>query len=183
MGCCRSLHVMYSFQDKQAGVSLSRLIAPMAYMADTSPVTHDPHKTPHHYRPRYRCIKATKKQSDTWVGCTTSCDSDACLIGLCDLLSMAQCKTAVTPLLMHWSYCSLALSHQSGPSCMCKYCRVGIHSGSPQAIHLKGTLLQDFLSKLVPLFETGTKPIMRNIPLRFGWYINCQLMMVIFPLM
>ena len=26
-------------------------------------------------------------------------------------LSMAQCKTAVTPLLMHWSYCSLALSH------------------------------------------------------------------------
>ena len=26
---------------------------------------------------------------------------------------MAQCKTAVTPLLMHWSYCSLALSHQS----------------------------------------------------------------------
>ena len=25
---------------------------------------------------------------------------------------MAWCKTAVTPLLMHWSYCSLALSHQ-----------------------------------------------------------------------
>ena len=24
---------------------------------------------------------------------------------------MAECKTAVTPLLMHWSYCSLALSH------------------------------------------------------------------------
>ena len=27
---------------------------------------------------------------------------------------MAQCKTAVTPLLTHWSYCSLALSHQYG---------------------------------------------------------------------
>ena len=26
-------------------------------------------------------------------------------------ISMAQCKTAVTPLLTHWSYCSLALSH------------------------------------------------------------------------
>ena len=26
-------------------------------------------------------------------------------------ISMAQSKTAVTPLLMHWSYCSLALSH------------------------------------------------------------------------
>ena len=27
--------------------------------------------------------------------------------------SMAQCKTAVSPLLMHWRYCSLALSHQN----------------------------------------------------------------------
>ena len=27
-------------------------------------------------------------------------------------MSMAQCKTAVTPLLTHWSYCSLALSHR-----------------------------------------------------------------------
>ena len=27
-------------------------------------------------------------------------------------ISMAWCKTAVTPLLMHWSYCSLALSHR-----------------------------------------------------------------------
>ena len=27
-------------------------------------------------------------------------------------VSMALCKTAVTPLLTHWSYCSLALSHQ-----------------------------------------------------------------------
>ena len=27
-------------------------------------------------------------------------------------ISMAKCKTAVTPLLMHWSYCSLALSHR-----------------------------------------------------------------------
>ena len=26
-------------------------------------------------------------------------------------ITMAQCKTAVTPLLTHWSYCSLALSH------------------------------------------------------------------------
>ena len=29
------------------------------------------------------------------------------------IISMAKCKTAVTPLLTHWSYCSLALSHQS----------------------------------------------------------------------
>ena len=27
-------------------------------------------------------------------------------------ISMTQCKTAVTPLLTHWSYCSLALSHR-----------------------------------------------------------------------
>ena len=27
-------------------------------------------------------------------------------------ISMAQCKTAVTPLLTHWSYCRLALNHQ-----------------------------------------------------------------------
>ena len=27
-------------------------------------------------------------------------------------ISMAQCKTAVIPLLTHWSYCSLALSHR-----------------------------------------------------------------------
>ena len=27
-------------------------------------------------------------------------------------ISMALCKTAVTPLLMHWSYCSFALSHR-----------------------------------------------------------------------
>ena len=27
--------------------------------------------------------------------------------------SKARCKTAVTPLLMHWSYCSLALSHRN----------------------------------------------------------------------
>ena len=35
-------------------------------------------------------------------------------------ISMTSCKTAVTPLLMHWSYCSLAPSHrykifESGP--------------------------------------------------------------------
>ena len=30
-------------------------------------------------------------------------------------ISMAQCKTAVTPLLTHWSYCSLALSHRFNP--------------------------------------------------------------------
>ena len=29
-----------------------------------------------------------------------------------DCISMAQHKTAVTPLLMHWSYCSLTLSHR-----------------------------------------------------------------------
>ena len=29
-------------------------------------------------------------------------------------ISMALCKTAVTPLLTHWSYCSLALSHRYG---------------------------------------------------------------------
>ena len=27
------------------------------------------------------------------------------------IVSMAQCKTAITPLLMHWGYCSVALSH------------------------------------------------------------------------
>ena len=27
------------------------------------------------------------------------------------MITMAKCKTAVTPLLTHWSYCSLALSH------------------------------------------------------------------------
>ena len=27
------------------------------------------------------------------------------------VISMTQCKTTVTPLLTHWSYCSLALSH------------------------------------------------------------------------
>ena len=30
-------------------------------------------------------------------------------------ISMAQCKTVVTPLLTHWSYCSLALSHRYTP--------------------------------------------------------------------
>ena len=29
-----------------------------------------------------------------------------------NIISMAWCKTAVTPLLTHWSYCSLALSHR-----------------------------------------------------------------------
>ena len=29
-----------------------------------------------------------------------------------EIISMAKCKTAVTPLLTHWSYCSLALSHR-----------------------------------------------------------------------
>ena len=32
------------------------------------------------------------------------------------LISMTQCKTAVTPLLMHWSYCSLVLSHRYSPT-------------------------------------------------------------------
>ena len=31
---------------------------------------------------------------------------------LYDYISMANCKTAGTPLLTHWSYCSLALSHR-----------------------------------------------------------------------
>ena len=30
---------------------------------------------------------------------------------LIQIISMAQCKTAVTPFLTHWSYCSFALSH------------------------------------------------------------------------
>ena len=35
------------------------------------------------------------------------------------LIMMAESKTAVTPLLMHWSYCSLALSHRYVPwECM-----------------------------------------------------------------
>ena len=32
----------------------------------------------------------------------------------CTEISMAYCKTATTPLLTHWSYCSLALSHRYG---------------------------------------------------------------------
>ena len=31
-----------------------------------------------------------------------------------DIISMARCKTVVTPLLTHWSYCSLALGHRYG---------------------------------------------------------------------
>ena len=34
------------------------------------------------------------------------------VIPLSRCISIAQCKTAVTPLLMHWSYCSLVLSHR-----------------------------------------------------------------------
>ena len=30
-----------------------------------------------------------------------------------DIILMAQCKTEVTPLLTHWSYCSLARNHWS----------------------------------------------------------------------
>ena len=37
-------------------------------------------------------------QNQTWI--------------LHNIISMASCKTAVTPLLTHWSYCSLALSHR-----------------------------------------------------------------------
>ena len=33
--------------------------------------------------------------------------------------SMAYCKTTVTPLLTHWSYCSLALSHRHIPVAWC----------------------------------------------------------------
>ena len=33
-------------------------------------------------------------------------------------ISMAQCQTAVSPLVMHWRYCSLALSCQSEPGIM-----------------------------------------------------------------
>ena len=38
------------------------------------------------------------------------------------------CKTAVTPLLTHWSYCSLALSHRFCAMMHCSYTRAGIHS-------------------------------------------------------
>ena len=31
----------------------------------------------------------------------------------CPNIAMAQCKSAVTPVRWHWSYCSLALSHRS----------------------------------------------------------------------
>ena len=37
-----------------------------------------------------------------------------------NIISMLLCKTAVTPLLTYWSYCSLALSHRSIPHhCKC----------------------------------------------------------------
>ena len=43
---------------------------------------------------------------------------------------LAQCKTAVSPLLMHWRYCSLALSHQCSVkrvswSCWHHHCSMG----------------------------------------------------------
>ena len=34
----------------------------------------------------------------------------------CNYFSMAECNTAVSPVLTHWRYCSLALSHRSLPT-------------------------------------------------------------------
>ena len=39
----------------------------------------------------------------------SNCERD---LVICHNICMAYCKTAVTPLLSHWSYCSLALSHR-----------------------------------------------------------------------
>ena len=46
-------------------------------------------------------------------------------------ISMALCKTAETPLLMHWCYCSLALSHQYRSTCILKFSK----SYSKQTLH------------------------------------------------
>ena len=47
-----------------------------------------------------------------WKHNSTYSHSEVCLMPLTDPILRAKHKTAVTPLLMHWSYCSLALSHQ-----------------------------------------------------------------------
>ena len=44
--------------------------------------------------------------------CTVMTCKFATLLHLQNHNSMVWCKTAVTPLLTHWSYCSLALNHQ-----------------------------------------------------------------------
>ena len=40
--------------------------------------------------------------------------SHQCWLPCCSILKvcLAECKTAISPLLMHWRYCSLALNHQ-----------------------------------------------------------------------
>ena len=45
-----------------------------------------------------------------------------------NLISVALCKTVVTPVLMHWSYCSLALSHRYHVYLWIHSGRWGIHS-------------------------------------------------------
>ena len=56
--------------------------------------------------------------------CITLPQSSTCAFILENIL-MALCKTAVSPLLMHWRYCSLALTHQYYPiSAWCSYNRV-----------------------------------------------------------
>ena len=45
-------------------------------------------------------------------------DAEDWFIQACDTTLMVQCKTAVSPLLTHWRYCSLALSHRH--VCACK---------------------------------------------------------------
>ena len=44
--------------------------------------------------------------------CNYSWSLEPVTLGGTTLISMAKCKTAVTPLLTHWCYCSLALSHR-----------------------------------------------------------------------
>ena len=42
--------------------------------------------------------------------CPTRYFSQGCICGCVCYMSMAKCKTAVSPLLTHWRYCSLALA-------------------------------------------------------------------------
>ena len=51
--------------------------------------------------------------SGSYFGGTTFGIIESCsTIFLEKIISMAQCKTAVSPLLTHWRYCSLALNHR-----------------------------------------------------------------------
>ena len=76
--------------------------------------------------------------SQIWQKCSSWLERNTIICGHClpvswlivihvhiRIISKAWCKTAVIPLLTHWSYCSLALSHRYAG-----YCRRKIYLGS-----------------------------------------------------